>query len=127
MHIDHTTLRTAHLEETKDFMVKVFDLLEGPRPATIAANIKGYWLYWKNAPIVHLIESGHYSGKADDATEAIDHTAFFMEDYDGFRQKLTDLHVHFSAMNLPEIGERRIFLRTPTGILLETVFRNVNL
>ena len=123
MHIDHTTLRTAHLEETKDFFVKVFDLIVGPRPAAIAANIRGYWLYSNDAPIVHLIESGHYSGQADDATEAIDHTAFFMEDYDSFRQRLGDLHVRFSEMNLAEIGERRIFLRTPTGILLETVFR----
>jgi glyoxylase I family protein len=46
-----------------------------------------------------------------------------MEDYDGFKQRLTDLHVPFSLMNLPDIGERRIFLHTPTGILLETVFR----
>ncbi|HEX9513483.1 MAG TPA: VOC family protein [Puia sp.] len=124
MHIDHTTLRTAHLEETKDFMVRVFDLVVGPRPATIAANIRGYWLYCKDAPIVHLIESPyHYNEMTDTATEAIDHTAFYMEDYDGFKQKLTDLRVHFSLMNLPDIGERRIFLRTPTGILLETVFR----
>ena len=57
------------------------------------------------------------------AAEAIDHTGFFMEDYDGFKLKLTALGVPFSLMDLPEIGERRIFLHTPTGILLETVFR----
>ena len=123
MHIDHTTLRTAHLEETKDFMVRVFDLVVGPRPATIAANINGYWLYCKDAPIVHLIESPYYYEPAGPATEAIDHTAFFMEDYDGFKQRLTDLRVPFSLMNLSDIGERRIFLHTPTGILLGTVFR----
>jgi hypothetical protein len=26
-------------------------------------------------------------------------------------------------MELPELGERRLFIRTPTGILLELVFR----
>lgn len=26
-------------------------------------------------------------------------------------------------MELPELGERRLFVRTPTGILLELVFR----
>jgi glyoxylase I family protein len=124
MHIDHTTLRTAHLEKTRDFMVLVFDLVVGPRPAAIAANISGYWLYYKDAPIVHLIESPYYYNElTDTATEAIDHTAFFMEDYEAFKQKLTDLQVPFSLMSLPDIGERRIFLRTPTGILLETVFR----
>jgi catechol 2,3-dioxygenase-like lactoylglutathione lyase family enzyme len=57
MHIDHTTLRTAQLEKTKDFLIRVFDLAEGPRPAVIAENIVGYWLYYKKAPIIHLIES----------------------------------------------------------------------
>jgi hypothetical protein len=28
-------------------------------------------------------------------------------------------------MELPNIGERRIFLHMPTGILLETVFREI--
>ena len=33
MHIEHTTLRTTRLEETRDFMAKVFDLAPEPRPA----------------------------------------------------------------------------------------------
>jgi glyoxylase I family protein len=123
MHIDHITLRTANLKETCDFMVRVFDLIIGPRPATIAANIRGFWLYRKDAPIVHLIESPYHSDPTGPAAEAIDHAAFFMEDYEGFKQRLTELRVPFSLMNLPDIGERRIFLHTPTGILLETVFR----
>jgi hypothetical protein len=105
-------------------MVKVFDLIVGPRPAVIAANIRGYWLYSNGAPIVHLIESSWYNAESTDkAAEDIDHTAFFMEDYDGFKQRLTDLQIRYSVMDLPDIGERRIFLHTPTGILLETVFR----
>jgi len=124
MHIDHTTLRTDHLEETRDFFIRVFGMVEGPRPASIARAIPGHWLYWKDAPLVHLIPGSFYhdrTGKA--AAEAIDHTAFYMEDYDGFKQRLIDLGIKFSPMDLPETGERRIFLKTPTGILLETVFR----
>jgi glyoxylase I family protein len=124
MHIDHTTLRTNHLEETRDFFLQVFDLKEGPRPATIAARIKGHWLYHKDAPLVHLIESIPYpDAPIGHSPEAIDHTAFFMEDYDGFRNKLDTLHIKYSSMDLPELGEKRIFLRTPTHILLEVVFR----
>jgi catechol 2,3-dioxygenase-like lactoylglutathione lyase family enzyme len=126
MHIDHTTLRTAQLEKTKDFLIRVFDLVEGPRPAVIAENISGYWLYHKKAPIVHLIESHPYPGTVTGyAVEAIDHTAFFMEDYDGFRKKLDRLNISYSHMDLPDINERRIFLQTPTKILLETVFRSI--
>lgn len=124
MHIDHTTLRTNKLEETRDFFIRVFDLKEGPRPATIAARIKGHWLYFDDKPLVHLIESIALPGAATGySPEAIDHTAFFLEDYEGFRNKLDSLNVKYSLMNLPELGEKRIFLHTPTHILLEVVFR----
>lgn len=124
MHIDHTTIRTDHLTETRDFFIKVFGLTEGPRPAAIARAIPGHWLYWKEAPLVHLIPASFYHDRTGQSpAEAIDHTAFYMEDYEGFRQHLKQLGIHFSPMDLPDIGERRIFLRTPAGILLETVFR----
>ena len=124
MHIDHTTLRTRELEKTKEFLIRVFDLQPGERPAVIAANIPGYWLYYQDKPLIHLIQSSFfYKTGSDNSAEAIDHTAFFLEDFDAFRKKLTDLKIHYSLMELPDIGERRIFLHTPTGILLETVFR----
>jgi catechol 2,3-dioxygenase-like lactoylglutathione lyase family enzyme len=124
MHIDHTTLRTRQLEKTKDFLLSVFDLTEGPRPAIIDANIPGYWLYHKGSPLIHLIQSSsYYKQQPDHASEAIDHTAFYLEDYEAFKQKLLDLRIPHSLMDLPDMGERRIFLHTPTGILLETVFR----
>jgi glyoxylase I family protein len=124
MHIDHTTLRTRELEKTKEFLTRVFDLQPGERPAVIAANIPGYWLYHKDKPLIHLIQSSYYYKTAiDNSAEAIDHTAFFMEDYEAFKQKLTELKIPYSLMDLTDIGERRIFLHTPTGILLETVFR----
>jgi glyoxylase I family protein len=125
MHIDHITLRTAHLEVTRDFMIRVFDLVEGPRPAIIAANITGYWLYFKDAPLVHLIQIPfHPEASVGYCVEAIDHVGFFMEDYQGFKEKLGKLCIHYTLMDLPEIGERRIFFKTPTNILLETVFRS---
>ena len=125
MHIDHTTLRTQHLDQTKDFLLRVFDLVEGPRPAIIAANIAGYWLYHKGSPLIHLILSQPIPGaQTGYAVEAIDHTAFFMDDFDGFKKKLEDLGIHYNLMELADIGERRIFIHTPTRILLETVFRD---
>ncbi|WP_426671241.1 VOC family protein [Mucilaginibacter sp. McL0603] len=124
MYIDHTTLRTSELEKTKEFLIRVFDLQPGERPAVIAANIPGYWLYYQDKPIIHLIRSSFFHKMAvDNSSEAIDHTAFFMKDFEAFKLRLTALKIHFSLMDLPDIGERRIFLRTPTGILLETVFR----
>jgi glyoxylase I family protein len=108
MHIDHTTFRTNYLAETRDFLLKVFNLAEGPRPARIAAGIKGHWLYYKNAPLIHLIQSAPFNqASIDRATEAIDQTGFFMEGHEIFKQKLTTLNIPYSLMDLPEIGERR--------------------
>ena len=112
------------LEKTKEFLTSVFDLQPGERPAVIAANIPGYWLYYEDKPLIHLIQSSYFHKMGtDNSSEAIDHTAFFMKGHEAFKQKLTALKIHYSLMDLPDIGERRIFLRTPTGILLETVFR----
>lgn len=125
MHIDHITLRTADPDATKDFLVSIFDLEVGERPAVIAASIPGYWLYFKDQPLIHIINSpARYQTAHDLSAEAIDHTAFFLEGYDAFRQKLNTLNIPFTPMDLPDIHERRIFLRTPTNILLETVFRS---
>ena len=125
MHIDHTTLRTSRLELTRDFLIAVFDMSVGERPARIAEGIPGYWLYFKDKPLIHLIQSDarQIINSGAPFSEAIDHTAFFMEDYTAFKQKLIALKIPFNLMDLPDIGERRIFLRTPTNILLEAVFR----
>lgn len=125
MHIDHTTIRTNYIENTKDFFITVFDLKVGKRPDIIEKNIPGFWLYTDENPIIHIIESNkRFQLGGNYATEAIDHTAFFMTGYEKFRTKLDNLGLVYSPMELVEINEKRIFLHTPTGILLETVFRN---
>jgi catechol 2,3-dioxygenase-like lactoylglutathione lyase family enzyme len=116
--LDHVTLRTHDLEGTRAFLEDVLDLRPGYRPAF---SFPGYWLYADNEPVVHLIP-GH-GGPVDRAGETIDHVGFRLTDHEGMRRKLDGLGVSYSRMELPELGERRLFIRTPTGILLELVFR----
>jgi hypothetical protein len=72
---------------------------------------------------VHLIlPSG---GSVDRRGETIDHVGFRLRCYDDYRRKLDALGVSYSTMELPELGERRLFIRTPTGVLLELVFRDL--
>ena len=124
MQIDHATIRTNHLKETRDFMVSIFDLVEGERPETIAALIDGYWLYWKESPLVHIIKSPIGTAEiANNSTEAIDHFALIMEDYEAFKQKLIAMEIPFKLMDVPELKIKRIFLHTPQNILIETIFR----
>ena len=39
-----------------------------------------------------------------------------------FRGKLDQLGIHYSTMDLADLGERRLFFRAPGGALLEAVF-----
>ncbi|WP_284945088.1 VOC family protein [Acidisoma cladoniae] len=116
--LDHVTLRTRDLEGTRAFLTAVLDLEPGYRPGFA---FPGYWLYANGDPVMHLIP-GH-GGPVDRGGETIDHFGFRLTDYDGQRRKLDGLGVDYTTMDLPELGERRLFLHTPTGILLELVFR----
>ena len=116
--LDHVTLRTHDLEGTRAFLETVLGLKPGYRPAF---PFPGYWLYDGDAPIVHLVPGR--GGPVDRVGETIDHVAFRIADHDGMRRKLDELGLGYSRMALPELGERRLFVQTPSGILLELVFR----
>jgi glyoxylase I family protein len=45
-----------------------------------------------------------------------------MAGYSEFRGKLDRLGIQYSTMDLADLGERRLFFRTPGGPLLEAVF-----
>jgi catechol 2,3-dioxygenase-like lactoylglutathione lyase family enzyme len=123
MHLDHVTFRTADVAGAAQFLRAVFDLDEGERPQSIR-HIPGAWLYAQGKPVVHLIGSGRglYPEGFRPTLEAIDHVGFHRDDYDTIRARLERLGVPYSLMDLPEIAERRIFLRLPSGPLIEVVF-----
>ena len=120
MYLDHVTIRTNHLEETKTFFIKVFDLVEKERPKVIQ-RIPGHWLFKDEKPLVHLIQG--YGFAEDNYNEAIDHVGIGLEGYHDFKKKLEELDIQYSLMDIEELEERRIFFRTPFGILLEGVFK----
>lgn len=118
MQLDHVTLRTADLEGTRQFLQDLLGLTVGYRPDF---GFAGYWLYSRDGPIVHLIPGGGRAVGRD--AETIDHIGFRLEGYEAFRQKLDRNEIPYSTMDLAELGERRLFVRTPGAILLELVFR----
>jgi catechol 2,3-dioxygenase-like lactoylglutathione lyase family enzyme len=117
--LDHATLRTRDLEGTRAFLQAVLGLAPGYRPDF---GFPGYWLYSGGEPLVHLIPGD--GGAVDRRGEVIDHVGFRLEGYDAHRARLDRLAIAYSTMELPELGERRLFVRTPAGILLELVFRD---
>lgn len=123
MRLDHVTFRTTDVPAAAHFFHDVFDLVEGERPQSIR-HIPGAWLYSQGKPVVHLIGSGRgfYPDDAGPMLEAIDHVGFHRDDYAPFRARLERMEIPHSLMDLPEIAERRIFLRLPSGPLIEVVF-----
>ena len=119
MEIDHVTIRTRDITGTRDFFITVFGLVEGERPKAIQ-RIPGCWLFDGGRPIVHII--GSAGNGRDRAAETIDHVGFRRDDYAAFRAKLDGLRIPYSLMDLEDIQERRIFLQTPSDVLLEVVF-----
>ncbi|MBK5569017.1 glyoxalase [Ensifer sp. SSB1] len=119
MQLDHVTIRTADIHATRAFFETVFDLTVGERPSAIR-RIPGCWLYADGQPIVHII--GSRGAGFDLAAEAIDHVGFRLQGYAAFRTRLDGFAIPYSTMDLPDIGERRLFLRAPGGPLLEAVF-----
>ena len=119
MKLDHVTIRTRDLQAARRFFLEVFDLEEGERPLAIH-RIPGHWLYAEGHPLVHII--GSQRSGFDRSAEAIDHVGLRMEGYAEFRNKLDQLGIRYSMMDLAVLGERRLFFRTPGGPLLEAVF-----
>jgi catechol 2,3-dioxygenase-like lactoylglutathione lyase family enzyme len=116
--LDHVTLRTSDLDGTRAFFEDVLGLTPGYRPPF---SFPGYWLHAGIDPVVHLSPGG--GGHVDRDGETIDHIGFRLSGYDVYRARLDELKLKYSLMELAELKERRIFVRTSTGILLELVFR----
>jgi catechol 2,3-dioxygenase-like lactoylglutathione lyase family enzyme len=117
--LDYVTLPTKDLEAAKAFFETVLGLEVGYRPTFPFA---GHWVYAAGRPIVHLIPG--QGGPVDRTGETIYHVAFRLDDHEALRLKLDRLSIPYSQMDLPKLGERRLFIRTPTGVLLELVFRD---
>jgi glyoxylase I family protein len=119
MDLDHVTIRTRDLQATRSFFLTVFGLEEGERPLAIR-GIPGHWLYSEGRPLIHIIGSQeHGTGRP---AEAIDHVGLRLEGYAAFRNKLDQLGIRYSTMDLADLQERRLFFRAPGGPLLEAVF-----
>jgi len=116
MRIDHITIATDDLEATSAFYRDVLGLEMGPRPAFPFA---GAWLYADGRPIVHLKAPG-VQGRSD---AALDHVAFYTEDFSSFIARLDRMHLSYNLQVLPDGSLRQCFIRDPNGVRLEITGR----
>ena len=118
MVIDHVILRTHDLRGTRDFMVRVFDLEEGRRKsvASQAIGCTAMACLWFTSLWLAAMECFEQQSSLIMSVFAWGATTC--------SAKLEHLGVAYRTTEIPSLNERRIFLRTAGGILLEAVFPN---
>ncbi len=125
--LDHYSIRTAALEQTRNFYVNVLGLEEGFRPAF---DFPGHWLYCGERAVVHLIgvtasskqDLDDFLGDreiAADGSGALDHVAFRAEDLPALRQRLAEHQLGCRERTIPALDLHLVFIEDPNGIVVE--------
>jgi len=126
--LDHYTIRTLKLEQTRDFYVDILGLEDGDRPDF---PFPGHWLYVNGTAAVHLAgidaddPSGldEYLGKAGPGelrgSGAVDHIAFRAEDPAALIKRLQDAGEPYRERRVPDMDLYQIFVDDPNAIAVE--------
>lgn len=126
--LDHFSIRTLKLDETKSFYLDVLALTDGPRPAF---KFPGAWLYNGNDAVVHIVgidpknpsATTDYLGVKGDrdvvGTGTLDHVAFVANGLSEMRARLAQTAVEFRERTVPDLGLHQIFVEDPNGVTIE--------
>ncbi|MBV8601046.1 MAG: VOC family protein [Candidatus Eremiobacteraeota bacterium] len=120
--LDHVNIRTALVEETKDFFVDLVGLRVGDRPPF---NFGGYWLYAGDQAVIHLTDArdeGAHGLAAGRAGAAIDHVSFRMTGYEALCELLERRALPHETRVVPRNGDVQVFVDDPNGVTVELTF-----
>jgi catechol 2,3-dioxygenase-like lactoylglutathione lyase family enzyme len=113
----HVNSRSADVERTKDFYVRL-GLRVGDRPPFAS---RGYWMYLGDQPVLHLVQRKDRE-PAQEGSGNLDHVAFQATDLEGTRRLLADAGLSFREAVVPRDNTVQIFVRDPDGIQVELNF-----
>ena len=131
--LDHYSIRTLKLEESKDFYVDVLGMTVGDRPDF---DFPGYWLYVDGLPVVHLVGIDpdnpqgliDYLGEVDvddlDSSGTLDHVAFVASDPKAFKEHLEQKSMPYRERDVPGMNLYQIFVDDPNKISVEVNYFN---
>jgi catechol 2,3-dioxygenase-like lactoylglutathione lyase family enzyme len=128
--LDHYSIRTSKLEETRRFYTEVVGLEDGYRPDF---PFPGAWLYNSERAVVHVVgyDPNDPKGLLDylgdkpldtGGTGTIDHVAFVASDLPGMCEKLKKLGVAYRERGVPAFNLHQLFLEDPNGVTIELNF-----
>src|SRR5580704_18401081 len=120
--LDHFSIRTLKLDETKAFYVDALGLKEGNRPAF---KFPGAWLYNGDDAVVHIVgidpknpsSTTDYLGIKGEldvvGTGTLDHVAFVATGLIELRKRLRKRSIVFRERTVPDLGLHQVFLDDP--------------
>lgn len=130
--LDHCSIRTVKLAETRDFYVDILGMVDGDRPDF---DFPGNWLYVDGKPVVHLVgvdpddPSGlieYLGGGIDPAvldgstgSGAFDHVAFRAKNPEMLMSRLEARGIRYRKRKVPDLDLFQIFIEDPNGITVE--------
>ena len=135
--LDHVSIGTDRLQETRKFYVDLLGLEDGPRPKL---KSKGYWLYAGEDAVIHLVEKGTDPGVSSGAHEdsnrkswkhsemdetnvleagSDDHIALSVVDSLGAVQLMKDNGLPYWDRLLADRGLYQVFVLDPNGVVVE--------
>ena len=127
--LDHCSIRTIKLEESREFYIDVLNMVEGDRPNL---PFPGIWLYVDGCTVIHLVgvapddPSGlvqYLGGDIDPETlngsGSFDHIAFRVTATPAMIERLTKKNIAYRERNIPSMDLYQIFLEDPNGITIE--------
>ena len=119
MQFDHYNISAPQnlLEIEKNFLCSIFELEVGPRPNF---SRPGFWLYYGDKAIVHLIEQNIV---AQEGPRYFDHIAFNLIGLESFIEKLENQNVKYTQKYVPDTKRTQIFFTSPCGVMLEVKFQ----
>ncbi|CAG9270741.1 Catechol 2,3-dioxygenase [Paraburkholderia unamae] len=124
MQLDHVTLVTPDLEETRRFFCDIVGLDDGPRPPF---RVDGHWLYAKGSarvPLVHLVDATVPAQPPALVAPRIDHVAFRVAPGEAWRALLQRLAAHrvpYQVAEVPASAEVQLFVALAPGVVVEFV------
>ena len=134
--LDHVSIATDQLEDTKKFYCDLLGLKVGHRPKLKSS---GYWLYSGEEAIIHLVETGSNLDRkiafSDDKTNARslgnpeitdlsetgmdDHIAMTVEESAGLVKHMQENDVKYWGRLIADRELYQIFVRDPNGVIIE--------
>jgi catechol 2,3-dioxygenase-like lactoylglutathione lyase family enzyme len=127
--LDHCSIRTTKLQETRDFFVDILGLEDGERPDF---PFPGAWLYTDSTAVIHLIGvdpndssglqryvGGEIHSDALQGSGAFDHIAFRANDPSVLIDRLKKTDYEYRERQVPNMNLFQIFVEDPNGITIE--------